>query len=227
VREAIASAIALASLLGCPAREQPAAVDDPCGIERLKDDWIATPALHACADRGDARAQAYLGMIYWTESDSRYPDREGNGVDPNLTNDQLRAEGRRLMEIAVLAGSREAQNELGLAHLEGRYGVPKDAHRALALLTAADGQDDSLASYNLARMHYAGMGVTKSELQAQAFLWRSASLGYQPALCTLALLREKEGADATARAFRLAARAMDVDFFACSFDHSDISDEFR
>jgi TPR repeat protein len=175
---------------------------------------------------GAPRAQAYLGMIYWSTSDDRTLDPESNGLEPHLSREQLRAIGRRLIESAATNGSYEARNELGLAHLTGSFGVPKDFARSLNLFTAADAQGDPIAAYNLARMHYAGYGVERSAPRAIQLLWRSAARGYQPALCTLALLRDRAGAGVTARAFRIAARALDQDYFACSFDHSDVSDEF-
>ena len=226
MRVAIACALAMVTLSACHEVTNAATSNDPCGIERVLDDGLATDALQACAARGDARAQAYLAGVHWSASSARFGSNEDWGLDATLSGEQLQSEGRRLMESAVARENAEAQNELGLAHLEGLYGVPRDPDRAFNLLTLADARGDSLAPYNLARMHHAGVGAPQSSLQAELFLWRSASRGYQPALCTLAWLRENRGARWTARALRIAARALD-DGYSCSFEHSDLADEFR
>jgi TPR repeat protein len=193
--------------------------NDPCGIDEATLNTEASYTLRVCAALGDVEAQARLAMIYWANADNEYAV-----VELGLSADQLRTEGRRLMESAARAGNTEAQNELGLAHLDGDFGVPVDYERAFAWLTAADQRGDALASYNLARIYYAGYGRPRSEAFAERFLWRSAARGYQPAMCTLAALREQ--APGEAEALRIAARAIDYPY-ACAADQSDLTREFR
>jgi TPR repeat protein len=225
VRRAVV-AIATAVLAACGALEDlphAMASGDPCRVEPSLDAWIESENLSACAALGDARAQAYLGFEYWSASDSVHFNR---GEFDGMSQEQLKIEGRRLIESAASQGNREAQNELALAHLEGTYGVPVDVERAFTLLTTADLAGDPMASYNLARIYYAGYGLPRSQADAERFLWRSAASGYQPALCTLALLRERGEAPQTAEVYRYAARALNYGY-RCAADGSDVVEEFR
>ncbi len=228
MRYAVAASIATALLAACGSLEDlpvraPSAGGDPCRVGPSLDAWLESDNLSACAATGDARAQAYLGISYWSGADAEYFE---SGQYDGMSREQLESEGRRLIETAANRGNREAENELGLAYLKGLYGVPVDTERAFSLFTAADLAGDPLATYNLARMHYAGYGRPRSPAEAERLLWRSVASGYQPALCTLALLREREQAPRTAEVFRTAARALDYGY-RCAIDHSDVVEEFR
>jgi TPR repeat protein len=220
VYRAVVVSIAAMMLASCGMLAESPAASDPCGIALARDESVESEALHACVARGDPDAETWLAGIYWTGGAS-------TNSKPDPERERRLAEGRRLMESAARQGQREAQNEMGYAHLRGEYGVPVDYERAFAFFTAADRQGEPLASYNLAVMHYAGYGRPRSEEEADRLLWRSAAGGYKPALCTLAMLRDKNDAPHTAEIFRIAARALDQDGYACSFTYSEAVDEFR
>jgi TPR repeat protein len=192
-----------------------------CGIALAVNEWRTNPALVACASRGELRAQAYLGMLYVT-APSWGDDLEALlGPAPA---GGYQAAGRRLLQVAAARGSPEAQNEIGLAYLEGDFGISADDHQALRWFRLADRGGDRVATYNLARMYYAGRGVARSAGAAKAALWKSARRGYVPAFCTLGLLYRREGDWLLDEVLWGIASALGD---ACSHDLSELTPEFR
>jgi TPR repeat protein len=194
-----------------------------CDIEDAMLDMVATPVLRACAERGQPRAQAYLGMVYWGATPAYGPDL---GIELDLSAEQLNAEGRRWLESAANLGSAEAQNELGFAHLSGEYGLPTDFDRAFALLVSADASGDRYATYNLARMHFVGQGTPRSRERAMRLLWRSALRGHPPATCVLAFLHEQSGDRFSHAIFYRFASMQDGGEDACGYHAAEISTDF-
>jgi TPR repeat protein len=170
---------------------------DVCGIELASTQMTSSNALRMCAERGDVRALAWLGLVYLSA-----PERAGAA---SLHSERDRAEGLLLVEIAARRGDAIAQNELGLMHMQGSH-VAVDYDRAFDLFSAADQQNDMQAAYNLARMHFAGIGRDQSTDRAVAYLSRSVSRGNIAALCTLAQIYEQDGRPLSANAMRSAAR---------------------
>jgi TPR repeat protein len=214
-----AVAFCVVGAVASPALADPAAVRD-CGVQRAEQEWRANPALEACAARGEARAMAYLGMLYWGESQST--DISSNGLDPKLTAEQLRAEGARLLVGAAEQNDHLAQNELGLAYFEGRYGLPIDEAEALRLFESAAAQGDEVAEYNLARVHFSGRGVPASNVEAERLLRSSAERGYRPARCALATwLDRRDDPPSRAEARGLRQQAARENYgYGCAADES-------
>jgi TPR repeat protein len=188
-------ALMLIALMGSVviAMERQPTSPDRCGIERANEEGAANAELEQCAAVGEATAQATLGFLYWGAASATYcragvcnlDDPSRRGLNPNLTLAELQAEGRRLMEAAAHGGVAEAQNELGLAHLNGDYGVPLDFDAAQAWPRVATDGGDAIAPFNLARMYFAGLGVGQSSSQGEALLRLSAERGYPAAQCSL------------------------------------------
>lgn len=165
-----------------------------CGIDQAMALRQSNAELERCAANGDSAAQAQLGMLYWGASIARdctgrtcvTGDPESFGLDKALTIEELQLEGRRLLEAAAAGGIAEAQNELGLAYLQGDFGISSDPAMARTYLTAASENGDAYAAYNLARIYFAGYGVPVSLERAETYLRLAASRGYQDAQCSLA-----------------------------------------
>jgi len=161
---------------------------DTCGIRRVQLEFYASKPLRVCALDGHAEAQAWLGMVYWSASQSEFGGSTRWGVPERLTKQDLWSEGLRLITLAAEAGVPVAQNELGRALLLGDFGVPLDFAAAYRWLNAAAAQDDEVAMFNLARAHFLGWGVPQSTDEAVGWLRRSSRRGYVDAQCTLAEL---------------------------------------
>ena len=99
----------------------------------------------AAADKGEARAQHGLGLLYDL----------GRGVpaDP--------AQAAKWYGLAAAQNLPDAQSNLGMLYAEGR-GVPKDMVKANQLWTLASQAGDAAAQFNLGLSYYRGEGVPKS-----------------------------------------------------------------
>lgn len=159
-----------------------------CGVSHAEAESEPNWVLELCARAGHAPAQAWLGMMYWSDAGN-----EESWRFPSLSDDELDARGRHWMELAAENGSAIAQNELGLAYLDGKFGLPQDFRLARHWLEAATQGGDEIAPVNLARMHLAGLGVLQSEGNAEAMLRLSADRGYFEGRCSLAALLERRG----------------------------------
>lgn len=222
IRTSLLALAAIAMLFACatapvPAVDAPA--PDDCGVVRAQDENVTSPELEACAVRGIASAEARLGMLYWGESASSY--RGSRGIAETLTVPELQAEGRRLIESAARNGNSEAQNELGLAYLDGEYGMETNLDEALRWLRAATDGGDSIAPYNLARMYFSGRGVMQSAAEGETHLRLSARRGYKPGRCSLARWLDQHSdraSRAEASALRYAATRDDYGYGCAAHD---------
>ena len=118
-----------------------------------------------------------------------------------------------LLEQAATAGDAEAENLLGVMHLNG-LAVEQDADRAAALIQAAAGGGLKEAHFNLSNLLFNGIGLPRDETRAQEHLLTSARAGHRPALRGLGYLYHFMGAagqwpQLATRCFRLAAQAGD------------------
>lgn len=185
-----------------------------CGVMRAQTEWRASKALERCAARGDAKAQSLLGMIHWSagraqdmkcdvdpntafdpktlvESGAcrRVPaDPQNFGLAATMTVADLDERGRELLLAAAEAGDAVALNELGLASLESLNGAPRDYAAARQWFERAKAAGDSIAPFNLARMHFAGLGAPRDEAAAIRELEVSRERGYLSAACALAVI---------------------------------------
>lgn len=194
----VAASIALMVLSGPSAFAQPK--DCATVVAAVDVDWISNGDLERCAAAGDRAAEALLGMMYWGAADSELCDEDGcklgdpekYGLDSALTLDQLQANGRKLLESAGDKGDAHAQNELGLAFLDGLYGAPTDYVVARTWLVRSTHAGDEIAPYNLARIYLAGLGVEPSPVAAESFLRLSATRKYRPGRCSLIALLDRQ-----------------------------------
>lgn len=123
------------------------------------------------------------------------------------------AEAAALLARAVEAGDAEAQNLLGVMHLNG-MGVARDPRRAAELFAAAAGGGLKEGHYNLSNLLYNGFGLARDAVRAQEHLLASARLGHRPALRSLGYLYHLAGPEErwqrlSTLSFRLAAEAGD------------------
>lgn len=187
----IASALTVfaASALIASAEAQTLPADgDPCGLLEWEETYEANPRMIACAERGMPEPQAYLAMVYWGASNAQARRSEDIGLPRGLTVDQLRAEGRRLMEAAAEGGSSVAQNELGLAALDGQHGIDVDFALARRWLEQAEAGGDAYAPFNLARLYNLGLGVEQSDAETRRYLRIAVERGHHGAMCSMAML---------------------------------------
>jgi TPR repeat protein len=201
--------LVLTAVAIAPAAALPTATPDACGVLRSQRDNDTNPELEACAARGDPEAQAWLGIWYLGAESG----------DTELSDAEREAEGLRLIQQAAQGGNGAAQNELGLAYLNGEFGLSADPTEALRWFGAADAAGDMIAPYNLARVYFSGRGVRQSFMRGEAYLRASAERGYKPARCSLALLVERRrGGGAEASALRALAALSDFDLPCAEHD---------
>ena len=204
----IRNLLVLTAVAMAPAAALPMAAPDECGVLRSQRDNDTNPELEACAARGDPEAQAWLGIWYLGGA-------RGNTA---LSDAEREAEGLRLIQLAAHSGNGAAQNELGLAYLNGEFGLPADPSHALRWFISAHAAGDMIAPYNLARVYFSGRGVRQSFMQGEAYLRDSAARGYKPARCSLALLVERRRGGG-AEALTLRTLAAHSDFEAPCAEH--------
>lgn len=182
------------------------AVSDRCGLQLAQTEFVYSDQLKACADNGDPEALAWLGILYWSDVESEQTQFYWNGIP--YTDTMLEKLGLAAMRSAAANGSVIAANELGLAYMEGTFGLNIDVQAALPLLEAADAQGDEYAPQNLAILYANGRGVPRSKERALEYLKRSADRGSVVSLWTMGAyhLSKKTDADVEiAEAFFLRA----------------------
>lgn len=123
------------------------------------------------------------------------------------------AEASAILVQAVAGGDAEAQNLLGVMHLNG-MGVGQDSRRAAELFAAAAEAGLKEGHYNLSNLLYNGLGAGRDAVRAQGQLLASARLGHRAALRSLGYLYHLAGPEESWQrlatlCFRLAAEAGD------------------
>lgn len=186
------------ALVACPTAL--AQVDCESAVAEADEAGESSPRLEQCAAEGDPYAQAVLGFMYWSASGSLQCKDDNCVVSParsnlpeGLTVAELRRRGLSLIESAAVKGRADAQNELGVAALEGWLGVRQDFAVAREWLEKSTAAGDAIAPFNLARMHFAGWGVPVSEEAAERYFRMSALRGYKPAYCSLMRYLDDKG----------------------------------
>jgi TPR repeat protein len=116
--------------------------------------------------RGDAMAEAYLGMLRWLGKAGYAASAE---------------EGAACFRRAAHAGSAVAQVNLGLAHLAG-VGAPRDDAAARDWLSMAAAEGAPAALHQLGRLAAAGRGETADAVKARKLWGQAAEKGYPPAM---------------------------------------------
>lgn len=126
-----------------------------------------------------------------------------------LFTQQRYAEAVPLLEQASHAGDGQAQNLLGVMHMNG-IEVPMDLHRAVELFHAAGEQGLKEGHYNLSNLLFHGAGARRDEGSARRHLLAAAGSGHRPALRALGFMYHLMGgatewAALSTRAFEQAA----------------------
>jgi hypothetical protein len=128
-------------------------------------------ALHAKAEKGDARAQLDLGTIYYN----------GEGVPKDF------AEALKWYRKAAEQGNARAQHNLGVCYDQGN-GVPKDGTEAVKWYRKAADQNVAEAQYNLGVAYANGESVPKDPAEAVKWYRKAAEQGDADAQCNLGVM---------------------------------------
>lgn len=89
-------------------------------------------------------------------------------------------EGRRLLADAAARGSTGANITLGMAHLNGTGGYPRDARRAFSFMRAAAASPqsrDGFPQWQLGMMHLNGIGTPRNQQEAYRWVAQAAERG--------------------------------------------------
>jgi hypothetical protein len=203
----------------------PASAPSDISIEDLQ-------RLHERAARGDASAQAELGLRYavgngvvqdyalsrhfWERAAAQGDAhaqfnlgmlyRNGQGVSQDY------AKARQLYEQAAAQGNADAQGNLGILYRDGQ-GVPRDYTKARQWFEKAVAQGVAEAQNNLGLLYYRGQGVPQDDATARQWFEQAAAQGDATAQYMLGSLYYRgEGVpqdDATARQWFEQAAAQD------------------
>lgn len=149
-----------------------------CGVAHAEEYFEAGPILKICAATGYADAQAHLGFLYLAASKSKRTG-EGFNLEPVGTALDARERGIELLfRAAKNGGSGIAENEIGLAYLEGAFGFEQSYEKALSWFEKGLKKGDVLSPYNIARIYAFGFGVTPDLEKSVLYLEVSATRGY-------------------------------------------------
>ena len=143
------------------------------GFEASKRGDYATTLkeFYPAAERGNARAQYNLGLMYY----------KGNGVP------QDHKTALKWYTLAAEQGYAPAQHNLGLMYDNGQ-GVPEDDKTAVKWYTVAAEQGNASAQSNLGVMYEKGRGVPQDSQTAAKWFTLAAEQGYAPAQNTLGVM---------------------------------------
>jgi TPR repeat protein len=144
----------------------PATAADHPGMAAFKagDFAVAYQVWAPMAEKGDANAQANLGILYL----------RGLGVSKDIE------QAMQLFEAAAAKGSGQAEFQLGLMFAKG-VGVQQDYAEAMRWYEMAAEQGDPVAGYGIGRLFEEGFGVPQDEHAAAAWYRRAAEKGIAPA----------------------------------------------
>jgi uncharacterized protein len=149
----------------------------------------ALKELRPLAQKGDAKAQSSLGLMYAT----------GRGVPQNSV------EAEKWIRKAAEQGLAEAQYNLGLINVKGQ-GAKQNNTEALKWFKKSSDQGYAKAQYSLGVMYLQGLGVPKNPVQAYMWLYLSGSQGNQDATKAMNALKGNMTPAQIARAKKLASQ---------------------
>jgi len=156
-----------------------------CGLVLAEKELKSSEELEVCADANDTKAMTWLGLIHWNDS--------SNDTLKGTLKNQLEEKGYEILQHAAKKGSVIASGELGLAYMDGLYGVPVDTQKAIELMTFAYERKDWMSAQNLAILYSRGQDIPKSKAKAIAYLEDAAEYGSVLALWTLGSLHAVKG----------------------------------
>jgi len=128
----------------------------------------AARVAHVRAERGDVKAQANLGTMYYY----------GKGVPQDY------AEAVRWYRRAAEQGYAKAQYDLGFMYAQDK-GAPRDYAQSAGWVRKAAGQGDAKAQYVLGGMYRKGEGVPQDDAEAVRWFRKSAEQGLGMAQASL------------------------------------------
>ncbi|MBM3652331.1 MAG: sel1 repeat family protein [Alphaproteobacteria bacterium] len=134
--------------------------EDAAAAMRRNDFAAAFKQLKPLAEKGDARAQADLGAMYFA----------GKGVAANPK------EALKWLRLAADHGNAPAQFNLGTMYLEGQV-VMRDYKESMKWNLLAADQGLAAAQVNIASMYYDGVGVAQDYKEAAKWLRLAAEQG--------------------------------------------------
>ena len=143
-------------------------------ISEVKQLPINVERLRIKAEKGDAQAQADLGLIY----------ERGDGVEQNWK------KAINLYRKAAEQDHQWAQTQLGICYYYGN-GVERDYSEAAKWYRRSADQGQPAGQFNLGLLYYNGQGVDLDEREAVKWFQLSANQGFYAAQNMLAICYEK------------------------------------
>ncbi|MEM9234453.1 MAG: hypothetical protein AAGA69_09495 [Pseudomonadota bacterium] len=157
-----------------------------CGVKRAERFYGSSDRLEACAARGHPEAMFWSAAIQLADS----------GIDPDDASDAI-----TLMQRAARAGSSAAMNEVGLAYLDGTYGLKRDLDRASFWLRKATDAGDAMAPLNLARLYLIEFSYGQDLGHALKLVELSADRGSSDAQCILEYTGNRQAKNGTLKQY--------------------------
>jgi uncharacterized protein len=149
----------------------------------------ALKELRPLAQKGDAKAQSILGLMYAT----------GRGVPQNAV------EAEKWIRKAAEQGLPEAQYNLGLIYVKGQ-GVPQNNAEAMKWFRKSADQGYTRAQHSIGVMYFQGLGVPKNFVQAYMWWYLAGSKGNQDSVNAINTIKGKMKPAQIAEAKKLASR---------------------
>jgi uncharacterized protein len=149
----------------------------------------ALKEIRPLAQKGDAKAQENLGLMYAT----------GRGVTQNTV------EAEKWIRKAAEQGLTEAQYNLGLIYVKGQ-GVPQNNAEAMKWFKKSSDQGYVNAQYSLGVMYFQGLGVPKNLVQAYMWWYLAGSQGNQNAAKAITEIKGKMTPAQISEAKKLASK---------------------
>jgi len=203
----LAALCCMVAVLQAPAWAEP--FEDGLAAYRRSDYASALQTWRPLAEKGNARAQCHVGLMYADGRGVPQDDKEaaawyrraadqGFGFAQHYLGLMYR-DGRGVPQDdkeavvwyrkAADQGIGDAQYYLGWMYEDGR-GVPQDDKEAVAWYRKAANRGNAIAQYYLGVMYESGRGVTQNDKDALAWYRKSADQGNARAQCYLGVMYE-------------------------------------
>jgi uncharacterized protein len=166
-----AGLVAFLSFICLAAEVEAGPFEDATAASERGDYTKARRLLRPLAEKGNAKAQVNVGIMY----------ANGNGVAKDY------AEAMKWYRKAADQGHAKAQYNLGVIYHEGQ-GVPQDYAEAMKWSRKAADQGHAQAQHNLGFMYALGQGVPRDNVEAAKWYRKAADQGYIDAQYNLGLM---------------------------------------
>ena len=141
------------------------------------------------AQKGDAKAQSFLGVMY----------AQGRGVKQNSV------EAEKWIRKAAEQGLSDAQCNLAVIYAKGQ-GVPKNNAEAMKWFRKSSDQGYAKAQYGLGIMYFQGLGVPKNLVKAYMWWYLAGSQGNQDAAKAMNVIKGEMTPAQISEATKLASK---------------------